>query len=76
MSQVSVLLEQAISRFGSEAATARAAGVSQPVVHEARKKGRVGPRLAIGLDKATDGEISKSILRPDLWPADEKEAAQ
>ena len=68
MENVSPLIERAIEIFGSEAKTARAAGVSQPVIHEARKKGRVGPKLAMGLDSATGGEISKTTLRPDLWP--------
>jgi DNA-binding transcriptional regulator YdaS (Cro superfamily) len=73
MTNVQQLIEQAIRRFGSEAKTAAAAGVSQPVVNEAKRTGRVGPKLAIGLDKATNGEISKSALRPDLW--EEGEAA-
>lgn len=68
MQNVTSLIEAAISMFGSEAKTARAAGVSQPVVHEAKHSGKVGPKLAIGLDAATDGKISKSDLRPDLWP--------
>ncbi len=75
MSDISELLEKAVERFGSEAAAARAAGVSQPVMHEARKLGRVGPKLAMGLDKATEGEIPKSVLRPDLWPPQPSEAA-
>lgn len=72
MTNVQHLIEQAIRRFGSEAKAAAAAGVSQPVINEAKRTGRVGPKLAIGLDKATNGEISKSALRPDLW---EEEAA-
>ena len=62
------LIAKAIERFGSQAKAAAAAGVSQPVINEAKKTGKVGPRLALGLDAATNGEISKSLLRPDLWP--------
>lgn len=68
MDTVTTLIQRAIDRFGSEAAAAKAAGVSQPTLNEAKKTGRVGPKTAMGLDKATDGEISKSALRPDLWP--------
>ena len=68
MNDVSELLQQAIDRFGSETAAAKAAGVSQPTLNEAKKIGRAGPKLAMGIDKATDDEISKSALRPDLWP--------
>lgn len=75
MNEITTLIDQAVAIFGSEAKTAQAAGVSQPVVNEARRKGRCGPRLAMGIDKATNGEISKSDLRPDLWPRDQGAAA-
>lgn len=68
MSSVTSLVEEAIASFGSEAKLAAAAGVSQPSVNEAKRKGRVGPRLAMGIDRATQGKVSKSALRPDLWP--------
>lgn len=70
MPSISKLLDMAVERFGSEAAAAREAGVSQPTFFEARRKGRVGPKLAMGIDRATNGDISKSDLRPDLWPRD------
>lgn len=63
------LVADAIKGFGSEKKAAKAFGVSQPVVNEAKHSGRVGPRLAMGIDRATCGRISKSALRPDLWPA-------
>jgi DNA-binding transcriptional regulator YdaS (Cro superfamily) len=72
MQNVSQLVEAAIAIFGSEKKLADEAGVSQPVVNEAKRTGRVGPKLAMGIEKATKGQISKSRLRPDLWP----EAAQ
>lgn len=67
MSKVQSLILSAIEKFGTEAKLAEAAGISQPVINEAKKTGRVGPRLAIGLEKATRGEIKRSDLRPDLW---------
>ena len=75
MQTVSQLLLALIERFGSEAKAARAVGVAQPTLNEAKKKGSVGPRLAMGIDRATGGEISKSDLRPDLWPRVEGDAA-
>jgi len=75
METIRSLIDAAVARFGSEAKLARAAGVSQPVVNEARKKGRVGPKLAMGVDRATQGDISRCDLRPDLWPR-EREAAE
>lgn len=68
---VSHLIEEAIALFGTEAKLASAAGVSQPTINEAKRKGRVGYRLARGIDEATGGKISKSALRPDIWPPSE-----
>lgn len=65
---VAPLIEQFIQRFGSEAKAAAAAGVSQPVVNAAKQAGRCGPKLAMGIEAATGGDISRSMLRPDLWP--------
>jgi len=70
MSSIGSLVEEAIAVFGSEAKLAAAAGVSQPYINECKHKGRVGPRLALGIDRATNGKISKSALRPDLWPVE------
>ncbi len=61
------LIQQAIAMLGSEKKLAAAAGVSQPVVNVAKKTGRVGPRFAVGVHKATNGKISKADLRPDLF---------
>lgn len=74
MTEVSTLIDKAIKRFGTQAKTAKAAGVAQPVVSEALKTGRVGPKLALGLHRATGGEINKAVLRPDLWSEDETAA--
>lgn len=71
MTDVQALIEKAIRLFGTEAKTAKAAGVTQPVVNEAKKTGRVGPKLALGLHRATGGEINKATLRPDLWSDEE-----
>ena len=69
------LIELAVQRFGSELKAATAAGVSQAVVNVARRTGRVGPKLALGLDRATNGEIPKHELRPDLWEPPHSEDA-
>lgn len=68
MSNVTTLIQSAISLFGSEPKLAAAAGVSQSSINECKHKNRVGPRVALGIHNATHGAISKSDLRPDLWP--------
>jgi len=74
MAEIRDLIEQAIAMFGTEAKLAAAAGVSQAAVNEAKSKGRAGPRLAAGIHKATNGQVSRSALRPDLWPPEEAAA--
>lgn len=74
MSDVRTLLTTAIRSFGSEAKLAQAAGVTQQSINEAKLKGRVGPRMAIAIETATGGQISKSDLRPDLWPLESPHA--
>jgi DNA-binding transcriptional regulator YdaS (Cro superfamily) len=70
------LILRAIVYFGTEAKLAAAAGVSQPVINDAKRTGKVGPRLAIGIEAATGGKISRSQLRPDLWEPTEAQAAE
>ncbi|MGA2491876.1 MAG: YdaS family helix-turn-helix protein [Roseiarcus sp.] len=63
------LIGRAVSLLGSEAKLAAAAGVAQATINEAKHTGTVGPKLAMGVDRATGGRISRSDLRPDLWPS-------
>ena len=70
MTQVRDLIEKAIKHCGSEAKLGKAAGgFSQNAIWQAKRRGTVSPKLALGIDRATDGGIKASQLRPDLWPA-------
>ena len=68
MRNIRQLIENAIAEFGTEAKLAKAAGVTQPAINEAKRKGRIGYRLALGISRATEGRVSKHDLRPDIWP--------
>jgi len=59
---------KAIEIIGSEAKLARAAGVSQPVLNVAKQSGKVGPKLALGIHRATGGAVSRSDLCPEYYP--------
>lgn len=74
-SDIRSLIQEAVDSYGTEAKLAEAAGVSQPTINEAKKTGRVGPRLAIGLEKATKGGIPRWLSRPDLWEQPNHETA-
>lgn len=78
------IIERAIELAGgSEAALARATGLSQPLIHKAKNSGRAGPRLALAIHHFSNGKIPASEIRPDLWrrpqdvppPAKQPEAA-
>jgi DNA-binding transcriptional regulator YdaS (Cro superfamily) len=61
-------IERAITLAGgSEAALARETGLSQPLIHKAKKNGRAGPRLALAIHHFSKGQIPASEIRPDLW---------
>ena len=60
-------LELAIARAGSEAKLAGKIGYSQHAVWHAKRRGRVSAEMAVAIDKFTEGEVSKEMLRPDLF---------
>jgi len=76
MEAIKKLIEDAIVDFGTEAKLAAAAGVSQPVINDAKRTGKVGPKLAMGIEAATGGKISRWQLRPDLWEPPEAGTSQ
>lgn len=66
--EVRSLIAEAAKRFGgSETKLATAAGCSQNAVWAAKRAGRVSAELAVALERATDGEVPRWRLRPDLW---------
>jgi DNA-binding transcriptional regulator YdaS (Cro superfamily) len=65
-------LNKAITYFGSRKAFASAIGVTPMAVsYWVQKKRNVTPERAIEIEKATNGAITRSELRPDLWPSNE-----
>jgi DNA-binding transcriptional regulator YdaS (Cro superfamily) len=69
-------LRQAKVILGSQAAVARIVGVEQPSVHYILAKAeKVPAEWCIPIEKATDGQITRHQLRPDLYPQESQEAA-
>lgn len=70
MEDVRTYIQKAIDKAGSQRALADAIGISQQsisyLVTDAKK---VPAEVAVAIDKYTEGEVSKSDLRPDLWSA-------
>ncbi len=65
-------VKTAIRLLGSEARLAAASGVSQVSINKAKRRvangGRVSAELAVAIEKATNQAVTRSQLRPDLWP--------
>lgn len=69
MSEALQPLQKAVRLFGSEEKLSRAAGFSQNAINQAKKRGRISAELAVGIERATNGEIPRWQIRPDLWDA-------
>ncbi|MBX3546878.1 MAG: helix-turn-helix domain-containing protein [Chelatococcus sp.] len=63
------LIRAAIAIRGSESKLAVACGVSQAAIWKAKRAGRVSPRLAAAIHRATNGSIPKWRLCPDVFDA-------
>lgn len=77
MSDFRALVIQAVELKGSQQKLADALGCSQQqisyLLNEATK---ISAEMAVGIERATGGEISRQALRPDLYPpADAKQVA-
>ena len=62
-------LEKAIQLAGSQKKLGEKVGLSQNAIWYALNNGRVSAELAAAIEKATNGAVSKSDLRPDLFEA-------
>lgn len=68
-------LQKAKEILGSEAALAELLGVTQPTINYAfKKKGRAQAEWCLPIEEATNGQVTRHDLRPDLWPHDEAAA--
>ena len=65
--QVRALIEKAIGKAGSEAKLGKATGYTQNAIWQAKRRGKVTPEMAIKIDEATEGDVSKEQLRPDIF---------
>lgn len=55
--------------IGSEAALAEVVGVKQPSVNYMLNNGKKVPaEWCIPIEEATDGEVTRHQLRPDIYP--------
>lgn len=67
------LVAKAVLIAGSQGKLAKLIGRSQQQVSNlCNTAPAISAEDALAIDQATDGEVSKSDLRPDLWPPAER----
>lgn len=71
-------IERAIALLGSQVRLAKEAGCSQQYISWLLTEGKqVGPKMAIAFERATDGQVSRHDLCPDVFgEAPAKEPAE
>lgn len=68
-------LQRAVKIVGGQSALGRAVGVSQQAVWNWLRMPQVPAEYAPKIEAATDGQVTRSDLRPDLWPPPQERAA-
>lgn len=70
MSDFKTILHSAVKKAGSQKALADAMGITQQgVSYLLNDAENISAELAIAVERATGGEISRADLRPDLFGA-------
>ncbi|HZP68356.1 MAG TPA: YdaS family helix-turn-helix protein [Pseudolabrys sp.] len=60
-------LVRAIKLAGSEAKLGKLTGFSQVAIHRAKHRGRASAEMAVAIERALEGAVSRAELRPDLF---------
>jgi len=68
-------IDRAIAFAGSEARLGEATGFSQVAINKAKRRGHASAEMALAIHRFTEGVVSASELRPDLWSRAEDVAA-
>lgn len=68
-------IERAISHYGSQAKLAEAMGCSQQQIAYLLKASSITAEMALKIDAATAGTVSKHDLRADIFGEKSEEAA-
>lgn len=68
-------IQRAAQIVGGQSALARKLGLKPQSVQKMCASGRVPAERVLEIERATDGEVTRSQLRPDLYPAEQPAAA-
>lgn len=64
-----------VAIFGSQTELARQLGVTRSCVNKWVHRQRIPPHYVIRIEKASEGQITRWEMRPDLYPVDRVKAA-
>jgi DNA-binding transcriptional regulator YdaS (Cro superfamily) len=67
MSDLHPLIQTAIKLAGSQQKLARKCEVSQQQISYLLKSRTISAEMALKIDSATDGQVSRHVLRPDIF---------
>lgn len=68
-------LKVAVTTIGTQTDLARVVGRTPQAVSDVLRRGlRVPPEWCIPIEDATEGKITRSMLRPDLYPIEQARA--
>ncbi len=69
-------LKRAIEQLGSQPVLAREIGCSQSKISWLLQKAdKIDAEDAVAIERATGGQVTKTQLRPDLWPSEPQQIA-
>lgn len=73
---INLHIRAAIGIAGSQVALAQRVGCSQQTISRyLNQQAKISAEHALAIHRATGGQISKSALRPDLWPGSRRRSA-
>lgn len=66
------IIQKAVQIIGNQEKLAEDCGVSQPTISNWKKDNRVPGEYVLKFEKATNGQVSRHEIRPDLYPLENK----
>lgn len=68
-------IKKAVKIIGGQTALAKILGVKPQAVQQWVASGKVPAGRVLKIEEATKGKVSRSSLRPDIYPKDSKQLA-
>lgn len=70
MTDATPLFDAIVAATGTQSKLAVKLGVSRSVVSQWKRRGRIPPGWVIPVERATQGQVTRYQIRPDLYPVE------